>query len=72
MNLLSTYPQKAQHEKKNSTNLPGQGTLHDTIMDWIECRKELNELKNKLFSLCKNDRELHWLKSRGKVTFPKI
>jgi len=57
-------------KNKKSVARPPHETLKDTLNELIQCQKEITELNKKLFSLCKNDKELHWLKSRGLLNFP--
>ena len=44
-------------------------TWNDTFKKLIQCQKEINALNNKLFTLCKNDKERNWLKSKRLLYF---
>jgi len=61
MQTLNTYHQ--------NTHDSSQETTKDVLEEWIKCRAEVNALNKKLLSLCKNDKELHWMQSRGLLNF---
>ena len=63
MNEFDSTP--AVTEPKNAT----PNTLKDVMDNWITCRQELTQLNLKLISLCQNDKNLRWLKSRGYFYF---
>lgn len=70
MEHLDTYQQSIHAKNRKGVARPPHETLKDTLNELIQCQKEITALNKKLFSLCKNDKELHWLKSRGLLNFP--
>ncbi|MEK9629980.1 MAG: hypothetical protein VW455_13295 [Nitrospinota bacterium] len=68
------YPKTCQpdilKENGEDTVRSSQKTLKSTLNELIQCQKEISELNKKLFSLCKSDKELQWLKSKGPFYLP--